>query len=351
MNARISIMRDIVLPVITLSVFFLSVSCSKLFGVHEEGLRHDVTFGVSFPVTKSVAMGHEAGARSLDVLVFRSDGSLDASGRSTGPLDESGNVASVTASVSSGTDLTWYVVANAPAGAFNGVSTRTAFESFVADLYEVSDADGYLPMYRSGTLPGYGSVSDNVPVALQRHCCKVSLRNVTVSWADAFSMSAEVRIGRIALVNVVGTRLWSGGADPAPVWYNCMDIDVESGSLAARMTVSHVDQPLSLSEAFDTETSLYCMPNAVSNNVNSANAGTWSERSTRVAVEIIIGGSSNWYAIDMPSMLPNTHYVVNNLLVTGPGSAGPDWPVLREDIVFHLSVEPWLDEEVVPVFD
>ena len=88
------------------------------------------------------------------------------------------------------------------------------------------------------------------------------------------------------------------------------------------------------------------MPNPTSNSVNSVNAPDWSIRNTRIAVELLIDGVSNWYPVDLVEMACNVHYVINSLTVMGPGSQGPDYPVVREDVNFTLFVMPWSDESV-----
>jgi hypothetical protein len=58
-------------------------------------------------------------------------------------------------------------------------------------------------------------------------------------------------------------------------------------------------------------------------------------------VELLVGGRSHWYPVDLPAMEVNTHYQLSGLTLLGPGSEGPDIPVSRAEAVFSVSVEPW----------
>ena len=326
--------------VVVLSLSLLT-ACRKELREDGAPVRRTVVFGASAPETRSTATLHEGDVKSLDVLVFRGNRMLDAHVRSTGPLDESGNVSSVTADVTTGIRLEWYVFANAPEGAFDGVLSKD--DLFGRRVVLDGDADGYFPMLCSGEFtegPGEGAVS----VGLERYACKVTVRSVTLDWPDAFSISGGARLGRIALVNVVAERQWTGEALADPAWYNAGGLDGNPSP----MTVADLGG-VQLLEGVpqDAGTPLYCMPNEYVNNDNAANSDAWTPRPTRVAVEVVIGGVSNWYPVMLPRMMRNTHYVVNNLRISGPGSIGPDWPVEREDMTFTVNINRWEDQTVV----
>ena len=324
-----------------------AVSCAEreaVPGTEEE--RSTVSFVLGeAPSTRASVTPHEDAVSSLDVLCFRSgDGQLESSNRvvAAGGVPLTGISADVREAVS----YDWYVVANVPAGALPYTS-EAAFVSGVTALTDGTETS--LVMMGSGSVtPARGGGA--VPVSLGRYACKVTVEQVCVDWADAFAPGAPVTLGRIALVNVVGSTPWSGVPDAGEVWYNRMGVDPSAPAYVRDLTVKEYGMPLSRGVAVDVESPLYCMPNPVASNKNSRNAPEWSPRSTRVAVEVLVGGVANWYPVDLPAMTCNTHYLIRRLTAKGPGSVGPDWPVERDDVQYTVIVEPWVDGDVVSVF-
>ena len=324
--------------VVCTGLVLLAVSCNGDPLAEKDVPRRSVSFvvdGGAAP-TRAAVTAYEGTVSSLDVLVFRSDdGMLDAHARSV-------SSSSVTAEVSDGMAFDWYVLANAPEGAFSGYASEGAFLAGLALLTDCTSRS--LVMMGHGTMAAPSSAP--VRASLDRYPCKVTLEELVVDWPDAFAMG-QVSLGRVVLVNVVGSTPWSAVPAAGDLWYNRMGVDASLSAFVSDMTVKDWGgYSLSPGVAVDVASPLYCMPNPVSNGVNSANAPEWSPRSTRLAVELLIGGASNWYPIALPAMYCNKHYLIRRLTVKGPGSQGPDWPVEREDIRFTVLVEPWGSEEI-----
>lgn len=336
-------MKGVLATLCAASAVLAAVSCSREPQPEGDGGRSTVSFVVGSRTRASVTP-HEGEVTSLDVLVFRSgDGALENAARVEGS-----GVDRISAELTAGVPVRWYVVANAPAGVLS-YGTESAFREGVTLLTHGTESS--LVMYGSGSLPE-GPVSEAVPVALDRYACKVTVESLTVDWPDAFTMASEVALGRIVLVNVVGSTPWSGIPAAGGLWYNRMGLESGLPPYVADMTVKdYGGMALEPGVAADVASPLYCMPNPVANDVNSANAPEWSLRSTRVAVELLLDGTANWYPVDLPAMRCNTHYVIRSLVLKGPGSVGPDWPVEREDVRFSVSVEPWVDGDIVPVYN
>ena len=324
--------------VVCTGLVLLAASCTRTPLAEKDVPRRSVSFvvdGGAAP-TRAAVTAYEGTVSSLDVLVFRSDdGMFDAHARTV-------SSSSVTAEVTDGVAFDWYVVANAPEGAFSGYGSEGAF---LAGLTLLTHSTS-----RSLVMMGHGSAAapSAVPVraSLDRYPCKVTIEQLVVDWPDAFAMG-QVSLGRVVLVNVVGSTPWSAVPAAGELWYNRMDVDASLPDFVRDVTVKDWGgYSLSPGVAADVASPLYCMPNPVSNGVNSANAPEWSPRSTRLAVELLVGGSSNWYPIDLPSMYCNKHYLIRKLTVKGPGSKGPDWPVEREDVQFSVLVQPWGSEEI-----
>lgn len=309
--------------------------------------RRTVTFvlGDAAPTRASVTP-YEDAVSSLDVLCFRmGDGALEGANRTVAQQGQA--LSGITCDVREGGSYDWFVVANAPAGALS-YRTESAFLAGVTELTHGTSTS--LVMMGSGTLTDAPQAAA-VPVSLDRYICKVTVEEVVVEWSDAFTSYASVQLGRIALVNVVGTTPWSAVPAAGSLWYNRTAIDYEAPAYVQDMTVRQYGIALQEGVAVSTASPLYCMPNPVHNEVNSKNASAWSPRNTRVAVELVLDGFPTWYPVDLPAMSCNRHYVINRLIIKGPGSQGPDWPVERDDMQFTISVQPWVDGDVVPLYE
>lgn len=324
----------------------VSVSCMKMGEPDVSESRQIVTFVLNESQTRASVTPFEGNVTSLDVLVFRSlDGLLEGSAHS---YNGGAAVSSVIVELGKESQpLEWYVLANVPEGKLSSFVRKADFLKAVTEITDGTERS--LIMVGSGVFPE-GAVYGTVPVSLKRYACKVTVESLTVKWPDAFRMATEVRLGRIALVNVVGSTPYSGIPTVGEIWYNKMGIDSGLSPLIADLTVKDYGILLSDEVPFRTESPLYCMPNPTANDVTSSNTTGWSARNTRIAVEILLDGSSNWYPIDLPAMACNRHYIIRSLTLTGPGSSGPDKPVERDDVRYSVAVESWEDGEVITVF-
>lgn len=323
-------------------------SCNRVELPAEPEVMRTVSFVVGVPSTRASVTPYEGDVASLDVLVFRTeDGRIENANRAEAAPGE-GSLTGVTCSVREGGSYRWYVVANAPQGTLY-YGTEEAFLSGVTLLTHGTATS--LVMMDSGTLDNAPS-DMAVPVALDRYACKVTVESVTMDWPDAFTLYSSVTLGRVVLVNVVGSTPWSGVPAAGDLWYNRMGVDSGLPEYVADMTVKDWGgMALVEGVAASVASPLYAMPNPTVNDVNSLNAPEWSPRCTRVAVEVLLDGTANWYPVDLPAMRCNTHYVIRSLILKGPGSAGPDRPVERDDVRFTVTVEPWGENKVVTVYD
>lgn len=316
------------------------VSCDKEGGVvGQSDNRSMLVFQLSRFGTRSAVTEHESDVRSLDLLVFRAaDGGLDSHTRAVSDGNE--DLSAVSARVLVGVPMHWYVVANAPDGKFADIATESAFLSLRTTL---SESVAFAPvMYSSGNVIVSPSGS-SVTARLDRYMCKVSVQSVKVDYMDSFSTAPEVVLNRLVLVNVVGDIPMSGiPSNVTGSWYNRMTVDGNLPSdIAAVLVSSFAPVTVSSSDAVSLSSPLYAMPNPTSNSVNSAIEPDWSVRNTRVSLELLINGVSNWYSVDLPGMLPNRHYVINSLTISGPGSESPDLPVSRSEVMFTVNVQEW----------
>lgn len=312
-------------------------------GEPAEPVRRTVVFELDIPHTRTAVTAHEADVTSLDLLVYRvSDGSLDCSARLAGE-----DIPSVSAPLSMGMELRYYVIANAPEGMPDAYGDEQSLLSGVTLLTHGS-ADG-LVMWGTGGLVVEGDVPA-IPVTLRRYACKVTLGSVSARFLDGSTPSTKVCVGRVALVNVTGSTPWSGEPECGDVWYNRGGVYADLPAKVKDMTVADFGTPVPDSSPVTLDAALYCMPNPTDNGVNGGNSTEWSVRNTRLALELLVDGVANWYPLDLPAMQCNTNYVIERLILLGPGSDSPDKPVSRSEAEFSVSVTPWTEAGIEGLF-
>lgn len=305
--------------------------------------RRTVVFELSGPHTRAAVTAREADVTSLDLLVYRvSDGSRDCAVRVAGQ-----DVSSVSASLTAGRELHYYVIANAPEGVLDAYGDESSLLSGVTLLTHGGDKG--LVMWGSGSLT-VGEESTSISVNLKRYACKVSLESVSVQYPEYLAAGADVRVGRVVLVNVTGSTPWSGEPACGTLWYNRGGVEADLPPLVEDMTVARFNAAVRDSGPVQLDAALYCMPNPTDNHVDGQNAPEWSIRDTRVALELVVGGVSNWYPLDLPAMRCNKNYVIERLTILGPGSDSPDIPVSVAGVEFSMSITPWSDVEIEGVF-
>lgn len=321
---------------ILMSAAVLLSSCSKDGSGGKsvsDGERMTVVFDAGIQTTKAEVSAYEDNVETLDLLVFRAEGGkIDAYSRVSGTRR-------ISASVTAGRAMHWYVVANAPASSLSGFSDE---ETFLSSVTTLSDGTGTtLVMHASGTMtvtPSLGTIS----VSLRRYASKVSLRSVEVAYLDSFSTAPSVSIGTVALINAVGSVPWSGTATAGDLWYNRLTVDQTLGAALKDLLVVDSGFPaVTSSAAVNCNAVMYAMPNPLASGVDSSTAPSWSPRCTRIAVEMIIDGTPNWYHVTIPSMSGNVHYVVDRLTINGPGAPSPDLPAERQGIEFEIRIAEW----------
>ena len=319
------------------------VSCSKERSVQKTRVSFIVK--TESDMTKAaLTETQESRVASLDLLVFRSaDGMLDCHVRTE--ASGSGSVSMLDASVTSGIEVDWFIVANIPADRIASVDNKG---SFLSKLTSISDMSaGTMVMYAFGSQvfdPGTNLIEN---VGLIRYACKVTVDNILVSWLGTFEHTPTCTLDEIALVNVRGTCPLSGvpTADAADLWYNKSSVGNYGGFLQACLDWTG-SMAIAGPQSYDVGVSLFAMPNASEGEgmgpVTLVNP--WTPRRTRIALKLTIDGASQWYPVDLPAMSGKTHYVVSNVTIMGPGTEGPDEGIDRTSVSFTVNVYQWGEE-------
>lgn len=274
--------------------------------------RQSVTFEIQDATTK--ASGGEVS--SLAALIFRENGTLDSYARCDGNT--------VTADVSSGISLRWYLVANAP-DELAGIATQQAFLQ-KPSLLEHSSQWRVMTGHGDGVL----SEGEKVTVALDRIVSRVSLESIEARFLEDCFISSEVHLKEVFLMNVPGSCPY-GMQQTSPVARLVQGGDHSQLKETLRGMLVREDGRSLDQHKRNLDYSFYCCPE--------------DAQSASLVVHVDIDSEPNYYPIALPLLKCNTHYRVTNLVLLGPGAARPDEPVSRESIAFTIEITPWENEE------
>ena len=290
--------------------------------------RVSVAFGVA--ESKGVT---ESSVQSLDVFLFRADGTLDSWARANG--------GKVSVRVTANIPLTYWVVGNCPQSLSAGIRTEASLRNTLMQL-----GDNLVRCVMTGRGEDAFGADRSVAVKLDRLVAKVSIESITASFLDAGFAGQEAVLESVFLANAVGTCPYGGTPFAGTVWYNRMGYEASD---VDALLYRRYDKPVSASEEI-LDCNLYCCPNPFSDvSVDVDSAPLWSPRCTRLVVQVRVGSDRYYYGIQLPAMQCNHHYLVRNLILLGPGSDHPDRNVVRNAVRFTVSVNPWIAEPDIPV--
>lgn len=282
---------------------------------------------VSFSAGVATKAGDD-GIVTLDVLVFRENGQREAYARAGGNT--------VQVSLPTGMPLRWYLVANATAS-LGSMLTESDLLSSRALL------DGQTPSSLTMCGKGNGTIGSNkstVGVELARMVSRITLESISpVFLKDSYQASA-VKLAGIHVINAAGACPYTLIPDAGGVWHNRLGREPGLSRSLSDLLGNGMDLTLDGSTLQGPWT-FYACPNPTDNGIDSRTAPSWSERNTRLVVEISIDGVPNYYPMTLPAMECNTEYLIREAILKGPGSASPDIPVERHDMAFTVSVRPW----------
>lgn len=254
-------------------------------------------------VTEETRSYDEARLESLDLLVFE-----DGGGRLETHIRAGGSDL-IRVSLRKNIPYRWWVVANAPEGIFDGFTDEDSFRHGVNN--SIRGPSGVFTMFANGALT---APSETIEASLNRYACKVSVNDISVPYFETLDRIPDMGLGRLMLIDTQDAVYWDG----APVDDCIVDIVEDLSSFPV---------------------SIYCLPNKS------------AFRHTVIAVELLFDGISNWYSVSLPQMDCNHHYIIESLVLIGPGSSSPDIPVSRENISFSVDIDKWKENTSQIVFD
>ncbi len=281
-------------------------------------------------MTKATNETGEKTVNSLQVFVFGKDNKLEAYKDSTG-------VSSIKMGIFSGTKII-HALVNAPA--LSGIVTYKDFYTATSKLTD-NNLSNFVMEGRDTVVVGTGKTT--VPLKVGRVVSKVSLVKVENKLADMYE-NLELRVTGAYLINVAGNRTFSAAGDgipatPAPtLWFNKMKYD-GTGNVA-ELTYESIGNVKIDTTPYKGPHHFYCYPNPTKN--DSSESTQWSDRYTRLVIEVTLGGTAYCYPINLPDLKPNMEYKVS-LCITRPGSGSPDTPYDKESATVSVEVLEWGD--------
>lgn len=279
----------------------------------KEGEPIELTVTLGSDIVESKATGvtadNEVKVNSLQVFVFRGD-DLDAYGTAA-------NATEVTISCTAG-ERTIYALVNAPD--YSEISSMAVLKATVSKLSNNSLKSLEMVGSKVVSLPQAGKVSIDV----KRVASRIVLKKVSRKLTSAALQKLGVTINALYLVNVAGSTSYDLTA-ATTLWHN----DGKYNSELAALNYDALSASVAEGASYTTEHVFYCYPND--------NA----EQTTRLVMEMTIGPAKYYYPINMPALESNKSYIIEDLVITRPGSDDPDQPVSFADATFSVNVVDW----------
>ena len=305
---------------LTLSMLICCTALLCSCGGHSIGTpaeTYEVTFvldGGGAGSSRATAVADETALSEMCLYVFDAQGVLVEAVASTS--------ASVVGNYAAG-DYNVYALVNCGAGVTDfvtqadiGTAVRS-LESQVSDFSMYGSAGFAVPEVPVCTIPAVRMVS------------KVELRKVTVDFSSRPGLTdSTLTIDAIYVINATGRSVLDEGRDYVPdLWLNQRGY-VSGG--ADGLLYDAVNVSVDDGCVYDTPHYYYCFQNDC---VDDTHSPVWSPRHTRLVLDCTLAGRKTYYPIDIISpeggLLRNRNYRINELVITGFGTDGPDEPIVE----------------------
>lgn len=293
--------------------------------VGNDGQKFTLNVNVQNPDVKSTVNSDGNSIGNLELLVFDANGELE------DYSFQNGTVWSGELSCTKGRKKVVALV-NTPFR-FNKVARFSDLSSMRADLLDNTMTTCVL----EGMLEVDVTNSQTLEVAVKRQVSKIIVEEIKLAFALDHMKYKTVNANAIYLINVPGDRAFFSDAAPTK-WYNQLKATETTAEILyddLRQIALTEDSPILLDHSF------YTYPNPYTTDSQEA---TWSERPTRLVLELKINSVKSYYPVTLPTLMPNHRYRVS-LTITRPGSSSPDHPVDKYVIAPTIKVEPWTEGE------
>ena len=283
------------------------------------GSLSKLTVRVNTPQTKTGIVVDEEAISNLQVLVFGTDGKLEAYGYYDG--------AELSLSCTTGPKIIFAFV-NTPL--LESIRDTTALYDQPFSLNSIEE--GRLPM--KGRVETVISGNDNLTIVVERMGCKIILRNVSLSALSGYS-EARIEIDTIHVANAVNTINMNGHISD---WANPLRFSNGCNPLLYDL---YQPVPLTIVGTQAVDKAYYAMPNPTETDSFSEQ---WSPRYTRLVLHALFYDGemlirSGYYPIPIAGMKANNCYIIDSYTITRPGLEQPyeDGSKLTEGITIRVA--------------
>ena len=336
--------NSISLTAVAAAAMLLSLSaCTKAEKPSSDDLqpvqKHSLTVSVGDPATKATGItdANEKNVKTLDIVVFDADSTLECYSRVTGAK-------STTISVSTGTKYI-YALVNWPSALSSSVDEESDLKAIQAKLTDDDKDNLHMTGYVTKDITADGTINIDV----YRKVSRIDIKKITTAFTSPALAAANFYVDSIYVINAVGSypvddSCWSDKSS----WGSKVDWYNKEGFVTSGADDMLLDAGVALTFSGNTSKTMsysyYVYPNAVTA-ANDHNNGTWQPRCTRLVISArIADGSSTrrvYYPITIPVDTANKIWSVDELKITRAGSSSPDQPVVTQSCTFTINVKDW----------
>ena len=316
---------------------------------YEAAATATVTFnlGAPFVSTKLVSPSEESEKQCNRWALWLFDADGDSAVYGTGLSGEA-----IRKTVLVGT-YTAVAVVNYPSSLVpENIRKKTDITEWITSLSD--NAPGSFLMYGEKTLTLEKDKTLSNTVDVRRLVSKIGVKKISVNFENPYLASKNATLEAIYLTNLYRTsRLKADyGAEElsgaSRDWYNPMgwhlsgETDAATDALTGELNIHAVLTPAS---PHTNAHYFYAYPNAFEAAGDTHDA-TWSKRSSRLVLQVSIGGKTYYYQIQIPAMERNKVYVAEEVILKKLGSMDPEQDIPGSlDVVFSAFGNDW-DENV-----
>lgn len=266
----------------------------------------------------TISEENEKAIQNVQVLVFRTDGCLDA-------YTSSDTGSEIRVNCTAGKR---HIYALVNAKNVSGIAKLDEFMALRSGL-EDNSLENFVM---------FGSLSDvslesgsSIGLEVERLAARVSIHNISVRFSSEAYRSSEFKIKSIYMINVAGD-IDLGRKTVPQTWHN--PEKYIPGNADELLYENITDGIVAEEKPYDKVSGFYVYPNAGRTDF----AGV---KVTRLVVETELDGKIYYYPISIPDIESNRKYEITRLTITRPGSTNPDIPVTSLECSFNISITDW----------
>lgn len=293
--------------------------------------RVELTVNVGGEQTKATTADtpEEAKINSIQILVFREDGSIDAYKQAT-----SSPVSGVSCTAGS---RTIYAVANCP----EGLSSVKSLSELNARKFAFTNENLNGFQMIGNTTKRITAADGNASVTVDRAVAKIHFTNIKTDFQAPAYQGMAFKVTKIYAINVVGNYQVTYPTTVAAPTVNKARLDASLAAGPKSLLLYQPATPTAVTNgatATSVDKSFYVYPNY----------STAEADKTRIVVEATLGGKTYYYPLTFSNTIKaNTYYDITSLVIKRPGSDNPNTPVIVKDCDFTVVVSDWTTGETI----